>query len=352
MSKKKLIVVALLVALAVLIVPAPPALEASSEVRIKTQVRVASWDIWLHADGKTWQETGAPGDRRSYTFDVAAPEVRGYTNLRHEMVVGVTEEQFMAAGGRAGYPPDEAGWTKFGEKILQRIPDNYRLIGKNQVGFTLSPLSHAERIKKKWQAEEVEGWRFYLPAFVTWYGVREQAAAPTRGGFYDVEALWGLRQGETVTYYYRHERTGVAGPVRFRIYNFSGEIGSLDGWHHKPRGEGLYREKTVNFAGGYDNWSLPLRIRVPDWGQELGHFITTSDTNFSSGVVINAAAAHERDYISRGLQHTNWHAGRTAGGGYVGYFKPAGRGYELGSAARVLEKIAHWETIRLALPGF
>lgn len=172
MKSKATIAVLLLLALLAQLVPAGMVGAAGEEVVLK-QVRLASWDIWLHADGKTWQHTGAPGDRRSYTFDVTPPEIAGVRITRFEMTAGVTQEQFMAAGGRAGYAATETRWDAFELEVLRHSPRNLRITDGSEVAFTLGPLSDAKEIKFEWQARLVEGWRFYLPAFIVWYGVRE-----------------------------------------------------------------------------------------------------------------------------------------------------------------------------------
>lgn len=64
------------------------------------------------------------------------------------MHVGITKEQYMEAGGRGEYPPDENGWREFKDKFLAHIPDNYRKTGDNRITFMLSSIDRAVSIKK------------------------------------------------------------------------------------------------------------------------------------------------------------------------------------------------------------
>ena len=85
----KLILSLLLMALVLQFIPTPSAFAATEnkEVLFKTQIDAGYWDIWLHADGVTWQYTGKPGDIKSYDFEIVFPDQADkYDNVRYEMV--------------------------------------------------------------------------------------------------------------------------------------------------------------------------------------------------------------------------------------------------------------------------
>lgn len=170
MRKIKNLMLLLLMALVMLI--SVPFAFANQEILFKTDIDVGYWDIWRHADGVTWQHTGKPGDEKSYEFSIPQQaEASNYDNIRFEMVVGVSENDFIQTGGWQGY--NTADWEKFGIDFLKREPDGYCKTGEKQVSFTLSPVENAETIKKQEQAGMVEGWRWYLPATIYWYGARK-----------------------------------------------------------------------------------------------------------------------------------------------------------------------------------
>jgi hypothetical protein len=202
MMRNKLIIALLLMALAAQFAPAPSAFAAvaADEVLFNTQVNAGYWDIWLHADGTTWQHTGKPGDVKEYAFEVASPaQAEKYENVRYEMMAGITKEQFMQAGGWNNYKPNEGYWEEFKKDFLTHIPDNYRKSGENQVTFMLSPKTKAEYLKEEdWQSELVEGWRWYLPATFYWYGTPKDALPD----FQAVDLQAGTKEtepGETYT---------------------------------------------------------------------------------------------------------------------------------------------------------
>lgn len=227
---------------------------------------------------------------------------------------------------------------------MRHTPDNSRKSGNNQVSFTLAPAAGAKRITKEWQAELVQGLRWYLPAIVYWYGT-PTAAQPTTlpaGGLYSVDDMLGLAVGDTVTFGFHHERVGSAERITFRIYTFETKIGNIASWHRKPPGAKRHSETSVNFPAGWGRWSKNLSLAVPNWGQELGYYITTSETNFGTGVILSAAAEPPPpDMLSRGVQYENWHATANS----VSFFRRRGDNLELG-AAGVQYHVDRWQHIR------
>lgn len=336
--RKAIILIAVLALMAS--IPAPLAF-ANEEVLFKTQVGVGYWDIWRHADGVTWQYTGKPGDEKSYEFTISQsqpPEGSNYDNIRFEMVPGITKNDFIAAGGRPGYSPDHDGWEKIQFEQLGKKPDNYNKTGDTQVTFTLSPTFNAELIKKQEQADMVEGWRWYLPATVYWYGVPKTEKPLKAGGFYNIDDYLGLKSGDFRTFTYNHEKLG-GGEVTFKIYKFTTEIGNVISQHQMPPDAELWKTETVNFRGGWDKWTIDLPVRYPEHGEELGYYITSSETGFSRGVVVSAAADHEVHILNRGSNRDNWHAGDD----YVGFFTHEGQVHDL-KTKEVQRYIDRWNT--------
>lgn len=336
---QKLIMAILLMALAMQFAPTPSAFSAN-EVLFKTQVDVGYWDIWLHSDGVTWQYTGKPGDEKSYTFAISPPpETANYDNVRHEIKAGITKEQFMAAGGRGDYAPDEAGWDEFDREILVHIPDDYRQTGDNQVTFTLSPKMRAKWIKEEWQADMVEGWRWYLPVTINWYGVpKTEKPKPKAGGFYNIDDYLGLKSGDFRTFTYNHEKIGNGGTVIFKIYKFTTEIGNVISQYQMPPDAELWKTETITFRPGWDKWTIDLPVRYPEHGEEVGYFITSSEKNFERGVIVSAAADHEVHALNRGSNRDNWHAGDD----FVGFFTHEGQALDLKTEG-VQRYIERWE---------
>lgn len=165
---------------------------ASQEQVIYQQVTVGYFDIWKHVDG-TWQDTNHDGspDIREQTgktayFGYQCPQkiMNEYKLTRVNVTVDINREKYEAAGGRFGLP-----WDKFDKTFMPHMPDNYSAViahpdltnGKTSVKATLdlSPVERAlDRKEVRFPGDEnidfshlAEGWRWYLPMIVTWYGI-------------------------------------------------------------------------------------------------------------------------------------------------------------------------------------
>jgi hypothetical protein len=214
--KNLILLVLLILVMSVMVIPAS-FIFAEEKILFKTEVDTGYWDIWQHSDGR-WQYTGRPGEQKAYDFEIIEPdEAKNYKDVEYEMEIGITKEQFMQGGGRPGYKTNDDGWNKFDEGILYHQPDNYRKTGDREVSFTLSPVGEAEIIKKDWQGEKVNGWRWYLPITVSWYGVpKTETDKAKAGGYYNIDDYLGLGPGDHRTYTYNHEKIGNGGTVTFK----------------------------------------------------------------------------------------------------------------------------------------
>ncbi|AEG14449.1 hypothetical protein Desku_0849 [Desulfofundulus kuznetsovii DSM 6115] len=178
---------------------------------VKQEVIVGYFDIWK---GDTWQDTNRdgmpdmPGQKgKTYTNTYSAAEkLKDWTLTRVEVKYPFSPGEYEAAGGRQygpdgslWYDPDtgEPGmsWNWFHFWYLDHLPHNLSAkiasqdlaAGKAAVQWTLNlaPLSNALNLKDPENrryigyepgnfGELVEGWRWYLPAIITWYGVPKQ----------------------------------------------------------------------------------------------------------------------------------------------------------------------------------
>lgn len=147
--------------------------QAQEPELIGSQIRMGQWDIWLHADGKTWQHTGKPGDYKTLTFEMTQPaEAKDYNNVYFVAKAGVTQQQYEAAGGHWGRE-----WEEFFSEYLFYAPKDLKRVNNSPtLGFTLNEPSRD--IKKTEQAKLVQGRSWYLPMFVEWYGTPKAPALP------------------------------------------------------------------------------------------------------------------------------------------------------------------------------
>ncbi len=146
MQKKQIykVLVCLILSLIILAGGITPAEAAQSILR---EIYVGSWDIWLHADGVTWQHTGSPGQEKDCTFELKAPEsLADYENVDYKIVsTDVTEETYKQLGGHHGLT-----YNKFKNNYLKYTPQEYKQIEDKTVSLTLAGFY--EEIKKEWQS--------------------------------------------------------------------------------------------------------------------------------------------------------------------------------------------------------
>lgn len=170
--------------------PELPVQEENQEVLICERIDVGCFNIWLHADGKTWQNTdGIPGAEEPYegldidndpskqkyfrfcTF-LAEPNEewkKKYDKIRVEASVDwfetFTQEDYLAAGrgGKAskdGKEYEPLDYDLFIKEVWGKRPYGYELVPhftKPTVKFFLHNKKYADDIKQEGQANMVEG---------------------------------------------------------------------------------------------------------------------------------------------------------------------------------------------------
>ncbi|WP_031518175.1 hypothetical protein [Desulfofalx alkaliphila] len=185
------------------------ALPQNEEQIVKQEVIMGYFDIWK---GSQWQDTNNDGNpdmpgqtgKSTKPFNYsAADELGRYELTRVEVQYPFTPDEYITAGGRTS-GPDGQPWIntnpgeevmpmqKFHEYYLAYLPQNLTVQVTSQDlaagsatvqwGLDLVPLTSALNIKdeenRRYIGYEpanisnlVEGWRWYLPGIITWYGV-------------------------------------------------------------------------------------------------------------------------------------------------------------------------------------
>jgi hypothetical protein len=200
---KKILAVLLIIAVAAGMLPpfifaeqAPP---QGPEVQFYSKIVCGHWDIWKHISGH-WQDTGQPGFRipqdlsrgtwSSYTSiplddpleHLPSKFNEQYDNIRFVVSLDINEEVF----NRVNAYWTNVDWEQFEDKYLNRKPKYHKLVGENSVTFTLHSNPEGARIEdlKETKADEgpfhdiTEGWRWYLPWVIYYYGVPKDHALP------------------------------------------------------------------------------------------------------------------------------------------------------------------------------
>jgi hypothetical protein len=181
-----------------------PEVPVAEEVFLGERIDVGCFNIWLHADGETWQNTdGQPGPEEPYagtdldnapcndkylryvTFQAEPNQEweKTYENIRVEASVDwfktFTKEDYETAGGAGKASKDGQGFIPlnyrlFISQVCDRRPHSYQLapeVSNLTVKFYLHDKMQAENVKQDGQLELVEGWRWYLPVHLKFYGV-------------------------------------------------------------------------------------------------------------------------------------------------------------------------------------
>lgn len=164
---------------------ANPGGSGGQEERI-VQIRAPYWDVWKHNDG-TWQYTGRPGGSYTQTITLDVPEKfkQGYKNIRVEIKQGPPTK--VDNDDPNIDPKYKRNWDIYQRDILERSANitSYSISGHTAtLSFTLPtpPEEKAVNIKDEEEAkgqqflENVEGWRYYLPFVVYWYGTPDKPA--------------------------------------------------------------------------------------------------------------------------------------------------------------------------------
>lgn len=197
--QKALKLIVLIVALP-LAVPTGAAF-ASQEQEIYRVVGAGYYDIWKHSDG-TWQASGTPGDKGRTTeheYSLPADKLKGFKLTGIAVTHDVNEQDHAKAYGRGflgGVP-----WLEYRDDFLVHSPltiqankaaenlqtgdvkvqwtlDLHPVRPREQQREALDLKENAHVLEDRYKtdvgfAQVVEGWRWYLPVMIIWYGVPE-----------------------------------------------------------------------------------------------------------------------------------------------------------------------------------
>lgn len=199
-------IAALLLILGLLFSVVVTAEEIPQEIHIEgyDTVIVGLFEIWKHSDG-TWQDTDYDGicdkpyvlDKRTISAQLQAPIPEAitnqYDNISYE-IIPMTWEMDINGENEALFKLDLDGYSavikedmglevnadtysRFYLQVLNMRPKNYRAADEKakdgKVDFILQSDPTRE-LKRNWQGKQVEGYGFYLPAIVKYYGTQKK----------------------------------------------------------------------------------------------------------------------------------------------------------------------------------
>lgn len=181
-------------------------------------VIVGLFEIWKHSDG-TWQDTDYDGicdkpymlDKRKISAQLQAPITEAitkqYDNIRYE-IIPMTWEMDINGENEALFKLDLDGYSalikedmglevnadtysRFHLQVLNMRPKNYTATDEKakdgEVDFTLQSDPTRE-LKRNWQGKQVEGYGFYLPALVKYYGTPKNISSKDNTSNIDLSA--------------------------------------------------------------------------------------------------------------------------------------------------------------------
>jgi hypothetical protein len=176
-----------------------PALALGSEEQIIDQtVTVPYFDIWKHTDG-TWQDTSNDGKpdakgqkdkttKLNYTLDNSL--LQKYTVTKVEVTPNIDENTYNTAGKWNGknWEYFKTNYYKYRAVPLKTSISNKDLTKGTatvQFIFDLAPQNNAiDRKAIRFDGDNnaaidaaAEGWRWYLPALITWHGIPKEQPA-------------------------------------------------------------------------------------------------------------------------------------------------------------------------------
>jgi hypothetical protein len=246
----------------------PSLVQGAEEKVIYQQVSIPYFEIWKYSSGE-WQDTDDDGRtdeketdkvyKQQYALDQSFLEK--YTVTKVEITVDINETKYNAAGGRDGKIWDDFDKEYFyyrPNKLFAEIPDKNKDLIKGtataEFSFNLSPEDKGINRKlirfpgdnEQAFANMTEGWRWYLPAIVTWYGIpKEQPAADLPDAYVKeikttaTETEAGKTYNATVTYGLKGPYEGIA-PCKiglthngYSVYNIDGQKLNLNHWQEK-----------------------------------------------------------------------------------------------------------------------
>ncbi|MGB9825323.1 MAG: hypothetical protein ACPLRU_01505, partial [Desulfofundulus sp.] len=264
---RKVTVLLLVLALLVSLVPAAVfAQDQPQEQLIWRQVGLGYFDVWKHTNGE-WQDSDGDGIKDGPKGDPTAPDpsywqdkkaravytlpsdlLKRYKVTRIEVRGDFGQEEYdaYAALQGHGYPnpwwkpgdPEKEryyGWQRYQNRHYKRKPENFsvRETGEDllkgtvsvQWQLNLAPMDNAiNRKENRFPGDEsnpnlanaVEGWRWWLPVYVEWYGVPKGVPPDfyARIAPKQVQADPGQKLAFTVTFGLKR---GSPGPSRAKL---------------------------------------------------------------------------------------------------------------------------------------
>lgn len=173
----------------------------SQEQEIYRIVGAGYYDIWRHSDG-TWQASGKPGDKGRMTehdYALPADKLKGFKLTRIEVTSTFGETEHAKARGRGLL--SGVAWDDYEQDFLKHSPlavcadkasedleaggvsvkwtlDLHPVRPREQQREALDLKANAHVLEDRYKssvgfAQAVEGWRWYLPVMIIWYGIPE-----------------------------------------------------------------------------------------------------------------------------------------------------------------------------------
>ncbi len=213
----------LIVLLAIMLLLPGTALANPQEQFILNQISVGHFDVWQHTNG-TWQDTdrdgkadpyGQTGKRVTETYTYPQSQYASqFTPTRVEITKitqasNLTDDELRNAGR-------SETWADFNLKYLTKLPNNYSVAktSENMAQGTVTvqrtfdlapkllnlkdPTVRAELGMTDMDFSEfAQGWRWYLPVLISWYGIAQQP--PDFSTQLEVEQFKDVKPGQVIT---------------------------------------------------------------------------------------------------------------------------------------------------------
>lgn len=272
-----------------------PTLALGTEEKIIDQtVTVPFFDIWKHTNG-TWQDTDGDGNpdvkgqkdkvtKLSYTLDNSL--LQKYTVTKVEVTPDIDVNTYNLAGkwnskDWEGFKPDYYNYRAIPLKTSIFSKDLTKGTATVQFLFDLAPDKNAiDRKSVRFEGDNnqaidaaAEGWRWYLPAIITWYGIPKEQSAPDLPDAYVKEIKTTARETEpgkvytaTVTYGLKGPYEGKM-PCKIGLTHNGYSITPIDG---QKLNLGAWEEKTYEFTfTGQQGKDSVLEAKIwPDAGDK------------------------------------------------------------------------------------
>lgn len=159
----------------------------SGEQLIAQKVDAGYFDIWRHADGKTWTDSDGdgkrdmPGQEKIVNLYITIPQeyYDNYKDVRFEVTTEFGQSEYNAAGGYIDWENGgvKLNFSQYEKGIIKFKPENYYLISGKTVHLKLDG-TYKELPPKPYSGKLVEGRRYYLPFIVKYYGVSKNPLPP------------------------------------------------------------------------------------------------------------------------------------------------------------------------------